>query len=171
MRLSRKAIPLSMAVKDHSVVSFQYTLYNTDGEILETSTAEEPTTYLHGANNIIRGLETAMAGRETGDQFEVELSPEQAYGPRLESQIQRVPVKHLLFRGKLMTGMVVQLNTDQGRRSVTVHKVGRHSADVDTNHPLAGLQLRFAITILDIRLATDEELAHGHAHGPGGHQH
>jgi FKBP-type peptidyl-prolyl cis-trans isomerase SlyD len=160
-----------MAITNKSVVSFQYTLYNSDGEALETSAANEPSVYLHGANNIIRGLEAAMAGREAGEKFEVELSPEQAYGPRLESQEQRVPVKHLLYRGKLKAGMTVQLNTDQGRRSVTVRKVGRHSADIDGNHPLAGLPLRFAITIVDIRPATAEELAHGHAHGPGGHEH
>lgn len=160
-----------MSVTDQSVVSFQYTLYNQDGEVLESSAEQEPSVYLHGANNIIRGLELAMAGREVGEEFEVELPPEQAYGLRMESRAQRVPIKHLLYKGKLKAGMVVQLNTDQGRRSVTVSKVGRHAADIDANHPLAGLQLRFSITIVDIRPASEEELAHGHAHGPGGHQH
>ena len=160
-----------MPVAKQTVVSFQYTLYNADGDVLESSGENEPSVYLHGANNIIHGLETAMAGREAGEQFEVELGPEQAYGLRNESLQQRVPIKHLLYNGKLKPNMVVQLNTDQGRRSATVIKVGRHSADIDTNHPLAGLQLRFDITILDLRPATQEEIAHGHAHGPGGHQH
>jgi FKBP-type peptidyl-prolyl cis-trans isomerase SlyD len=160
-----------MAITDQFVVSFHYTLYNQNGEVLESSAADEPTVYLEGANNIIRGLEVAMVGCEVGEEFEVDLPPEQAYGLRTESKAQRVPVKHLLYRGKLKAGMVVQLNTDQGRRSVTVTKVGRHSADIDANHPLAGLPLRFAITIVDRRPASEEELTHGHAHGPGGHQH
>ncbi len=160
-----------MPVTKQTVVSFKYTLYNADGDVLESSGEKEPSVYLHGANNIIHGLETAMAGRKAGEQFEVELGPELAYGLRNESQQQRVPIKHLLYNGKLKPNMVVQLNTDQGRRSATVIKVGRHSADIDTNHPLAGLQLRFDITIIDLRPATQEEIAHGHAHGPGGHQH
>jgi FKBP-type peptidyl-prolyl cis-trans isomerase SlyD len=67
--------------------------------------------------------------------------------------------------------MTVQLNTSDGARPVTVVKVGRHSAEIDTNHPLAGQALSFAIDITDVRAANSEELAHGHAHGAGGHQH
>ena len=88
-----------------------------------------------------------------------------------EMLAKRVPVKHLLFKGKLRPGMVVQLNTSDGRIPVTVVKVGRHSADIDTNHPLAGQALSFDIEVVDVRAATEEEVAHGHAHGPGGHQH
>lgn len=160
-----------MQVSEKTVVSFHYTLSNQAGEKLESSEGSDPTLYLHGANNIIRGLESAMNGKSVSDVFEVDLPPEQAYGLRNESKQQRVPIKHLLYKGKLKAGMVVQLNTDQGRRSVTVVKAGRHSADIDANHPLAGQQLHFQIEIVDIRAATEEEIAHGHAHGPGGHQH
>jgi len=66
---------------------------------------------------------------------------------------------------------VVQLSTSEGHRPVTITKVGRHSADVDTNHPLAGQALTFDIEIVEVRAASSEELSHGHAHGPGGHQH
>ena len=86
-------------------------------------------------------------------------------------RVQRVPVKHLVFRGKLRAGDVVKLNTSEGLVPVTVTKAGRHSADVDTNHPLAGQTLTFDIEILEVRAATAEEIAHRHAHGPGGHQH
>ena len=80
-------------------------------------------------------------------------------------------MKHLLFKGKLRPGMTAQLNTRDGRLPVTVVKVGRHTADVDTNHPLAGQTLTFDIEIMDVRAATAEETAHGHVHGPGGHHH
>lgn len=160
-----------MQVVDQSVVTFHYSLHNAAGELLESSRDAEPSVYLHGANNIIQGLEAAMAQHSVGDNFEVELPPERAYGLRNEQMQQKVPVKHLIYRGKLRSGMVVQLSTDRGQRSVTVLKVGRHSATIDGNHPLAGQQLKFTIEILGVRPASAEEAAHGHAHGPGGHHH
>ena len=160
-----------MKIESETVVSFHYTLRDENGKELETSRGSEPSVYLHGANNIIRGLETAMTGREPGDVFTVSLAPAEAYGMRNPDKMQRVPVKHLAFRGKLEAGKVVQLNTAEGMRAVTVVKAGRHSADIDANHPLAGQTLAFDVEIVDLRPATPEEIAHGHAHGPGGHHH
>jgi len=160
-----------LKIESETVVSFHYTLRDENGKELETSRGSEPSVYLHGANNIIRGLETAMTGREPGDVFTVSLAPAEAYGMRNPDKMQRVPVKHLAFRGKLEAGKVVQLNTAEGMRAVTVVKAGRHSADIDANHPLAGQTLAFDVEIVDLRPATPEEIAHGHAHGPGGHHH
>jgi FKBP-type peptidyl-prolyl cis-trans isomerase SlyD len=160
-----------MKIASNTVASFHYTLSNEEGEELESSVGEQPTVYLHGSNGIIKGLETALTDKSVGDQVQVTLSPEEAYGLRREDRIQRVPVKHLIFKGKLQAGMAVQLNTSEGRQPVTVAKAGRHSADIDTNHPLAGKTLRFDMEIVDVREATADELNHGHAHGPGGHQH
>jgi FKBP-type peptidyl-prolyl cis-trans isomerase SlyD len=160
-----------LKIESETVVSFHYTLRDENGKELETSRGSEPSVYLHGANNIIRGLETAMTGRESGDVFTVSLAPAEAYGMRNPDKMQRVPVKHLAFRGKLEAGKVVQLNTAEGMRAVTVVKAGRHSADIDANHPLAGQTLTFDVEIVDLRPATPEEIAHGHAHGPGGHHH
>lgn len=160
-----------MKIESGTVVSFHYTLRDEAGVELESSRGSEPSVYLHGADNVIRGLESAMGGREAGDVFSVTLSAEDAYGPRKPGRVQRVPVKHLSFKGKLRPGAVVQLNTSEGLRPVTVIKAGRHSADIDTNHPLAGQALTFDIEIMALRPATGEELSHGHAHGPGGHQH
>jgi FKBP-type peptidyl-prolyl cis-trans isomerase SlyD len=154
-----------------TVVSFHYTLREESGEELETSRGGDPTAYLHGASNIIPGLESAMDGHETGDTYSVTVKPEDAYGMPGEDRVQRVPIKHLVFKGKLRVGDKVQLNTRDGLRAVTVVKAGRHSADIDTNHPLAGKTLVFDIEVMDIRAATPEEVSHGHAHGPGGHQH
>jgi len=158
-------------ISNQTVASFHYTLRNSSGEDLETSRDGEATAYLHGANNIIPGLETALEGLETGAHTEVTLTPEQAYGERREDRVQKVPVKHLVYRGALKAGMTVQLNTAEGRHPVTVTKVGRHSAEIDTNHPLAGQTLIFDIDIVDVRAASAEEVAHGHAHGAGGHHH
>jgi len=160
-----------MQISNHCVVSFHYTLKNSAGEEIETSYDADPSAYLHGANNIIGGLEQAMAGHQAGDKFAVELEPAAAYGERKPDLQQRVPAKHLTFKGKLKPGMVVQLNTDQGARTVTVIKAGRHSADIDANHPLAGQRLGFDIEIIEVRAASAEEISHGHAHGVGGHHH
>jgi FKBP-type peptidyl-prolyl cis-trans isomerase SlyD len=160
-----------MKIERNTVAIFHYTLRKASGDDLETSRDGEPSAYLHGANNILPGLERAMAGKAAGDVFTVELPPAEAYGERDPSRQQRIPVKHLLFQGKLRPGMLVQVNTQQGRRPATVIKAGKFSADLDTNHPLAGEDLVFDIEIVDVRPATREEMAHRHAHGPGGHHH
>jgi FKBP-type peptidyl-prolyl cis-trans isomerase SlyD len=154
-----------------TVVSFHYTLRDEAGTELESSRGSEPSAYLQGANNIIPGLEAAMTGKAAGDVFSATVAPGEAYGLRDPNKAQRVPMKHLVFKGKLRPGAVVQLSTSEGMRPVTVTKAGRHSADIDTNHPLAGQTLTFDVEVMEVRAATPEELAHGHAHGPGGHHH
>lgn len=160
-----------MNIKNGSVVSFHYTLHDEDGTEIENSRGGDPSLYLHGSNNIIRGLERAMEGHSSGDNFTVQVDPVDGYGARNPAAFQRIPVKHIVTKGKLKKGQVVSINTDQGVRTVVVTKVGRHMADVDTNHPLAGKSLKFEIDITDVRPGSQDEIAHGHAHGPGGHQH
>ena len=160
-----------MHIEKNKVVSFHYTLSMVGGEQLESSAKTEPMTYLHGHGNILKALEYAMGGKQSGDTFEVTLAPAEAYGARREGAEQRVPIKHLMHSEKLRPGMTVKINTDSGPRDVRVIKVGKFNVDVDTNHPLAGLSLSFAIEIVDVRDATTEEIAHRHVHGAGGHQH
>lgn len=160
-----------MNIGPDTVAVFHYTLRDESGTELESSRGSDPSAYLHGHNNIIRGLEKAMLDKSTGDVFSATVAPQDAYGITDPERQQRVPVKHLMFKGKLKAGMVVQLNTSDGRVPVTVVKAGRHSADIDTNHPLAGQALTFDIEIMDVRAATADELTHRHAHGPGGHHH
>ncbi|WP_439100597.1 FKBP-type peptidyl-prolyl cis-trans isomerase [Congregibacter sp.] len=160
-----------MNIERNTVVSFHYTLRNSDNEELETSRGDTPSVYLHGANNIMPGLEKSMAGKTAGDVFSVCLAAADAYGERDPERQQRIPVKHLLFKGRLRPGMVVAVNTEQGQRPATVIKAGKFSADLDTNHPLAGQDLTFDIEVMEVREATSEEIAHRHVHGPGGHQH
>ncbi len=159
-----------LADKD-KVVTFHYTLTNADGEELESSKDRDPMSYLHGANNIISGLEKAMQGHAIGDEFSVTVEPAEAYGERVEDNIQRVPLKRLKGLGKIKVGQVLNLQTNKGPVQVTVVKMGRFNVDVDANHPLAGETLTFEVEITEIREASTEETGHGHVHGPGGHQH
>lgn len=160
-----------MKITNDSVASFHYTLTDEAGVELESSRDAQPTVYLHGRNGILPALEAQLADKAAGDVIQAILSPEDAYGVKQEERITRVPIKHLIFKGKLRPGMTVHLNTSKGRQPVTVAKAGRHSADIDTNHPLAGKTLQFDIEIVEVRAASADELSHGHAHGPGGHEH
>lgn len=161
-----------MNIDNKKVVSFHYTLKNEQGEELESSREQEnPMIYLHGAGNIIPGLEKVMEGKAAGDQFEVTVEPAEAYGVRNEGAVQRVPAKHFGEGRRLKPGQLVVLNTQQGPRQVTVLKVGRFNIDVDANHPLAGQSLTFNVEVTDVRDATEEEVSHGHVHGPGGVEH
>lgn len=160
-----------MKIANNHVVQFHYTLKDESGAELESSRDGSAMAYLHGHGNIIPGLEEAMAGRGEGESFSVTVPPEKAYGPVREGGTQRIPLKHLQGAKTWRPGMVAVVQTDQGQRQVRIVKVGRFNADVDTNHPLAGKALTFEVEVVSIREANAEELAHGHAHGDGGHQH
>ncbi|MDO6561838.1 peptidylprolyl isomerase [Amphritea sp. 1_MG-2023] len=160
-----------MSVTKDKVVQFHYSLSDAEKTIEETTRGGSPMAYLHGHNNMINGLEQAMEGKAVGDIFSITLAPKDAYGELLPDCEQRIPVKHLQGAKKWRPGMVGTVQTEQGQRQVTVVKVGRFMVTVDNNHPLAGKELTFDIEILDIREATAEEVAHGHAHGVGGHHH
>lgn len=152
-------------------MSFHYKLEEIGGDYKEDSSDGEPVLYLHGHRGVLPGLEDAMQGKSPGDKFTIQVPPENGYGMRAENSVQRVPVKHLISRKKPVVGEVVTINTKTNKVNATVVKVGRHTVDVDTNHPLAGKELKFDIEVIDVREATMEEVAHRHAHGVGGHQH
>jgi len=162
-----------MKIEKDRVVRFHYTVSDSgvaEQESLESSEGREPLAILSGHGNIIPGLEKAMEGHEAGDKFGVDVAAADAYGEKQDGLSQRVPKKH--FSGqRLEPGMQVVLNTNFGQRPVTIQKVGMSVVDVDLNHPMAGKDLHFEIEIVEVREATAEELAHGHVHGDGGHQH
>ena len=138
---------------------------------LESSKAVgEPLAILFGRGNIIPGLEKAMDGHEAGDSFKAAVTAAEAYGERRDGLTQRMPKKHF-GEQKLAPGMQVVLNTNFGPRAVTIQKVGMSVVDVDLNHPMAGKDLEFDIEIVEVREASEEEIAHGHVHGEGGHAH
>lgn len=161
-----------MKIARNKVVTFHYTLFDEAGERIESSVESGPAAYLHGRNNILVGLEAELAGKQAGDELKITVPPELGYGLRVDDAVTRVPIKHLIKPGKLAAGKVVAVNTASGPRRAIVTKVGRFNVDVDFNHPLAGKTLVFDVKIVDVRDATEEEIAHGHAHGPGGaHDH
>ena len=160
-----------MIVAANKVVSFHYILKNASDEELENNREGEPMSYLHGAGSVIRGLEQAMAGRAAGERFTVTVQPEDAYGTRTDANIQRIPLKRLGKIPRPRAGQILMLQTNQGPARVRVVKVGRFNIDVDANHPLSGHILTFDVEIASVRDASDEEISHGHAHGPGGHEH
>ena len=158
-----------MPIEKNQVVLFHYSVRDEQGNEVENSRGGKPNAYLHGHGGVIQGLEEALEGREAGDTFSVTVTPEKAYGPRKADAVQRVPVKHLMGAKRWKRGMIAQVQTEQGPRHVVVAKVGLKFADVDTNHPMAGKTLTFDIEVIEVRAADAEEIAHGHAHGPGGH--
>jgi FKBP-type peptidyl-prolyl cis-trans isomerase SlyD len=160
-----------MLIADKKVASFHYTLSNERGEQIESSRERQPMTYLHGARNIIPGLEQALTGKAAGEQFQVTIAPADAYGERRSDRLQRIPAKHFRDAKHLQPGQMVTIQTRQGPLQATVVKVGRFNVDIDTNHPLAGQTLTFDVEVTEVRDATKEEISHGHAHGPGGVDH
>lgn len=166
------------AVADNMVVSFHYRLAEvlpdgTHTDWMEASHGAQPLLYLHGFHNVVVGLEKAMAGKQVGDAITITLKPEEAYGARRPNAVQRVPLKHLQLQGKKKPGpgVVAVVQTNQGARNVVIVKAGKFNADVDFNHPLSGRTLHYEIQVVSVRAATADELAHGHAHGTGGHHH
>ena len=161
-----------MPIAQDKVVMFHYTLSEEGSDFSETSEGDHPVAYLHGHDNVLPGLEAALLGKQAGDKVSVTLPPEEAYGLRSLDEHQRVAIKHLKYNGKkLHAGDMAWVEGDGGPRQVTVVKAGKFMAEVDTNHPLAGKTLTFAVTIVSVRDATEDEIAHGHAHGDGGHHH
>jgi FKBP-type peptidyl-prolyl cis-trans isomerase SlyD len=160
-----------MQIAERTVASFNYTLTNDAGEVIDSSEGRSPLAYLHGAGNIVPGLEKEMAGRKAGDRFDVVVAPEEGYGQPNPMLVQVVPREAFQGVDTIEVGMEFQAQTPQGPLSVVVSKVDADNVTVDGNHPLAGKTLHFAIEVTDVRDASVEELAHGHVHGPGGHHH
>lgn len=160
-----------MQIQNNTVVTFHYQLRDVEGDYVEDSRGGQPPLYLHGYRGILPALEDKLTGLDVGASISVTLQPHEAYGPRREDAVQRIPVKHLRLDGKPKVGMAVSINTKGKPVNAVVTKVGKFNVDVDMNHPLAGKTLQFDVEIVDVRDATMDEIAHRHAHGPGGHQH
>lgn len=160
-----------MQIGKHSVVVIDYTLTDDDGDVVDSSAGGEPLAYIQGIGQIIPGLENALEGKSAGDEVTVTVTPAEGYGDYNEGLIQVVPRE--MFQGvdDIEPGMQFHAQTSEGIQAITVTKVDGEDITIDGNHPLAGKNLNFAVTIKDVREATAEELDHGHVHGPGGHHH
>ena len=162
---------MSATVANNQVVTIHYTLTDPDGEVIDSSEGAEPMAYLHGAQNIIPGLERALEGKTVGDEIEVTVEAADAYGEYSEDRVQQVPMEAFEEMEKVEPGMMVTAQTESGQVNLLVTEVDETTVTVDANHPLAGKSLKFEVSIEAIRDASEEELAHGHVHGPGGHDH
>lgn len=166
-----------MNISKNTVPSLAYTLKNTHGDLLDQANKDNAFVYLHGHTGIIIGLEKALEGKTVGDHLTITIPPEEAYGERKESSIQEVPLTMFgnIDKAELYEGAQFHAETNQGMQIVTIKHVGKDHITIDGNHPMAGLTLHFTIEILDIRAATEEEIAHGHIHAPSescsGHAH
>jgi len=154
------------------VVALHYTLH-VNGEKVESSHDNgEPLWVLLGHGQLIAGLEKALEDHAAGDEVQATIAPADGYGERQEGMIQRVPKKYFQDAKHLKPGMTTVLALKEGgHRAVTVQKVGMSTVDVDLNHPMAGKTLDFAVSIQQVREATEEEVKHGHAHPPGSAEH
>ena len=160
-----------MPIAQDSVVSIHYTLKGDAGEILDSSASGEPLTYLHGHGNLVAGLERALDGKDVGDKLAVRIAPADGYGEYDKQLIQKIPRRTLKGIANVSVGMRLHAQTEHGPRAVTVTQITGDMVTIDANHPLAGQALNFDIEVTDVRAATEEELSHGHVHGPGGHHH
>jgi len=160
-----------MQIAQNSVVAFHYTLTNDAGEVLDSSEGREPLTYLHGAGNIIPGLEKQLEGRTAGDKLQAQVAPEEGYGEIQPQLVQEVPRDAFQGVESVEPGMQFQAQTQGGPLMVTVTQIEGDTVTVDGNHPLAGQSLNFDVEIAEVREASEEEAEHGHVHGEDGHEH
>jgi FKBP-type peptidyl-prolyl cis-trans isomerase SlyD len=158
-------------ITQRTVASFHYTLTNDKQETLDSSSGREPMAYLHGAGNIVAGLEKEMEGKKAGDKFEVTVAPAEGYGERIDALVQTVPREAFQGIDDIAPGMRFRADTQQGPVTVVVTDISDTEVTVDGNHPLAGETLYFAIEVTEVREATAEEVLHGHVHGAGGVDH
>lgn len=156
---------MSLVIGNNTVVSVKYTLTNDAGEVLDRSEDSQPMNYLHGAGNIIPGLEKAMVGKGQGDAFQVRVEPAEAYGD-VDPEGMKI-IERKAFEGveSIEPGMAFEAQAPDGTsKRIFIKKVEGDQVTIDTNHPLAGVPLNFDIEIMSVREATEEERSHGHVH-------
>ena len=156
---------MSLLIGDKLVVTIHYKLTDNSGNVIDSSEGKKPLTYLHGAKNIIPGLEKPLVGKTQGAKLQVKVDPIDGYGvvrPELTTVVERS-----LFQGveTLEVGMTFEATAPDGsRQQVVVKKVEEDKVTIDANHPLAGVTLNFDVEVVGVREATQEELSHGHVH-------
>ena len=155
---------MTILIGEKCVVSIHYTLTDDSGEVLDSSRDSDPLVYLHGASNIIPGLENELTGKTSGATLKVTVTPEDGYGEHSPEAVQSVPRSAFEGVDDIQPGMQFQTEGPHGVQVIVVTDVNDDEVTVDANHPLAGKTLHFDVSIEDVRDATPEELAHGHAH-------
>ncbi|MEZ5053173.1 MAG: FKBP-type peptidyl-prolyl cis-trans isomerase [Chitinophagales bacterium] len=170
-----------LLINKDMVVSVHYELkVDKEGELVtaDKSNPEQPLVYLHGAGMLLPDFESNLAGKTVGDTVSFKISAENGYGVRNEQEIVSIGIESFKDKdGNIDTNMVrvgniLPMMDDQGRQfQGIVCDVTADSVIMDFNHPMAGKELNFTVTVADVRAATPDEISHGHVHGPGGHHH
>jgi FKBP-type peptidyl-prolyl cis-trans isomerase SlyD len=158
-----------LKVQDGHIVSMDYTLH-VDGEVLDTSAGHEPLEFLQGAGNIIPGLEESLYGMAIGENKKVAIAPEDGYGELDSEAFMDVPKDEFPAEIPLEKGIEIQLTDQEGSPMYArIDSFNDEAVKLDFNHPLAGKTLNFDVTIVALRMATEEEIEHGHAHDEHAH--
>lgn len=148
------------------IVTFHFTLRDPQGRLLDTSRGGGPVVYLEGAGQIIDGLDEQLRGEPAGAKKNLHVPAARAYGLRDAALVQKVPRRQLPVEGELRVGDQFRTGDDPGAPVVTIAAIEGDEVLLDANHPLAGVDLAFEVEIIAARPATEDELRHGHAHGP-----
>lgn len=155
-----------MIIHNNKVVTIEYTLSLEDGTLVDSSAGKEPHVYLHGAGNIVPGLEVALEGHSEGAELDVKVLPTSAYGRRNDELVHKVP-RHKFPPGEIKIGMKFEAEGERGPALLRVVGLSETDVTVDSNHPLAGKTLLFSVKVLNVRDATAAELADRRAHTAG----
>lgn len=159
-----------MKVEKDKTVVINYTLTDDDGNILDSTKNQEPLSYVHGVGQLIPGLEKALDDKVAGDNIEVKIAPADGYGERDENAIQEIPREEFKGVDKIEPGMQFHSHGNGGHQIVTVTKVADDKITVDTNHPLAGANLNFEVSIVEVKETEPHSCGCGHDHGDN-HEH
>ncbi len=156
---------MSLMIGEKSVVSMHYKLTDNDGNVIDSSEGMDPLTYLHGAGNIIPGLEQALVGKVEKDSLTVKVAPAEGYGEVIQELIETVPIAAFQGVDNVEAGMAFEAQNSSGQmQRIVVKNVEGDQVTIDGNHPLAGVELNFDVEIVSVREATEEEIEHGHVH-------
>lgn len=156
---------MSLLIGDKLVVTIHYKLTDNSGEVIDSSEGAEPLAYLHGAGNIIPGLENALVGKTAGATLQVAIAPEDGYGEIHPQLIETVPREAFQGIDSIEPGMAFEAQGSDGQaRRIVVKEVDGDEIIIDGNHPLAGVDLNFDVEVVSVREASEEEIAHGHVH-------
>ena len=158
-----------MKIEKNTAVTLRFKVADTQGKLIEES--PDPTLYLHGGyGNTLPRIEAALEGQMPGYQVTLELQPADAFGLRDEALVQTIPKSQ--FPPGVKVGGQLEGRGDDGREHLfNVTKIKGNTVMLDGNHPLAGKALRFTVKVMDVRAASEEEIAHRHVHGEHGHHH
>ncbi|MES2104656.1 MAG: peptidylprolyl isomerase [Pseudomonadota bacterium] len=159
-----------MKITENTAVSLNYTMFDDAGKIIDKN--EEPIVYLHGGyDNILPAVEEALEGKAVGDTISVTMAPQDAFGEHEAELVREEEIG--LFPPDIEVGMMFETRDPETEESMQfrVTAIDAGKVTVDGNHPLAGMTIRFDASVLEVRAASDEEIAHGHVHGEHGHHH